>query len=133
MEKSERSYLEEGLLALREERYFDAHEDWEFAWRGMQGHRKLFWQAMIQLSVGAYHYQNSNLTGCRNLWKKAVNKCSRILERSDVSDLKIVKKLKDILEACLNSVAQNTSPLPIVENAAQNIISEKWFELKNKQ
>lgn len=120
------------MKAFREKRYFDAHEDWEIAWREMQGHRKLFWQAMIQLSVGAYHYRNNNLIGCPNLWNKAVRKCSRILEQGDVSDLRIVRQLKEILEACLNAVAQNASPLPIVEDAAQNIISEKWFELENE-
>lgn len=128
LNKNQLSYLEKGLTALREKRYFDAHEEWEIPWREMQGYQKLFWQAMIQLSVGAYHYQNENLTGCRNLWNKAVNKCSRILENNEVNDLTIVRKLKYILEKCLNAVAQDTSPQPIVENAVQNIISEKWFE-----
>jgi predicted metal-dependent hydrolase len=125
-------YLKNGLTALREKRYFDAHEDWEIPWKKMHGDRKLFWQAMIQLSVGAYHYTNNNMTGCRNLWNKAVNKCSRILEKGEVNDLVIVKELKQILENCLNAVVDNTSPLPIIENAAQYIISEKWFELENE-
>ncbi len=115
---------------MREKRYFDAHEDWEIVWREMHGHRKLFWQAMIQLSVGAYHYENNNLIGCGSLWNKALDKCTCILEKGEVNDSKIVKELKDILEKCLNAVAQNMSPLPIVENAAQKIISEKWFNLE---
>lgn len=123
-------YLQKGLKALREKRYFDAHEEWEIPWREMQGHQKLFWQAMIQLSVGAYHYQNNNLIGCPNLWNKALNKCDRILEKGDVSDLTIVRELKGILEKCLDAVANDASPLPIIENAVQNIISEEWFELE---
>ena len=123
--------LEKGLIALREKRYFDAHEDWEEAWRKMQGHQKLFWQVMIQLSVGAYHYTNNNLTGCRNLWNKAINKCNRILEKRDVNDLLTVRELKHILQECQNAVSQNVSPIPIVENSALHIVSEKWFELEN--
>jgi predicted metal-dependent hydrolase len=130
LNKNQFSYLEKGLTAIREKRYFDTHEEWEFAWRELQGDQKLFWQAMIQLSVGAYHYTNNNLTGCRNLWNKAANKCSRILDKGEVNDLLIVRQLKDILEECLKAVSQNTPPLPIVENAAQNIISEKWLELE---
>lgn len=130
MNKTQSKYLIEGLRALREKRYFDAHEEWEIPWKEMEGDRKLFWQAMIQLSVGAYHYTNKNLTGCRNLWNKALAKCNRILQRGEVTNLETVEKLKDILERCLKAVAQNTSPLPIVEHAAQFVISEGWFRLK---
>jgi hypothetical protein len=129
MTRNKNQLLKQGLIALREKRYFDAHEDWEIPWKEMRGHQKLFWQAMIQLSVGAYHYTNNNLTGCRNLWNKANYKCNQILEKGDVNNLTIVRKLKNILEECLDAIKNNNSPLPIVENAAQNIISEKWFEL----
>lgn len=130
MIRNKNQLLGNGLIALREKRYFDAHEDWEIVWREMVGDQKLFWQAMIQLSVGAYHFTNNNLTGCRNLWNKAVNKCNRILEKKEIDNLTVVKNLKNILEECLMAVSQNQSPLPTVENAANHIISEKWFELK---
>lgn len=123
------AYLEKGLRALREKRYFDAHEEWEIPWREMQGDQKLFWQAMIQLSVGAYHYQNENLTGCRNLWGKALHKCNRILEKEGIKKLEFVGQLKSVLEACLKAVQENASPLPHVEHAAKHIISEEWFEV----
>jgi uncharacterized protein len=126
---SQFSHLKDGLTALREKRYFDAHEDWEIAWKEMKGDRKLFLQAMIQLSVGAYHYTNENRTGCGNLWKKALTKCNRILENSLLNDSGIVTELKDILEECLEVLAQNNSPLRIVERAANNIISDKWLNL----
>jgi len=119
--------MEKGLIALREKRYFDAHEEWEVPWKKMEGDEKQFWQAMIQLSVGAYHYTNNNLTGCRNLWNKALAKCSRILRNSRVDNLRIVTELRDILKGCMKAVAQNASPLPIVEHAALFIISERWF------
>jgi predicted metal-dependent hydrolase len=127
--KTQMSHLKKGLAALREKRYFDAHEDWEISWRHMEGDQKLFWQAMIQLAVGAYHFTNENLTGCRNLWNKALAKCTRILENGSVSDSGFVIELKDILEKCLEALARADSPLPIVEHAASNIISEQWFTL----
>lgn len=130
MIRNKNQLLRNGLISLREKRYFDAHEDWEIVWKEMQGDQKLFWQAMIQLSVGAYHYTNNNLTGCRNLWNKAINKCTRVLEKGDVNNLKIVRKLKNILEECMNEIENNNSPLPIVENTANHIISDEWFKLE---
>lgn len=124
----QQSHLEKGLIALREKRYFDAHEDWEIPWKEMEGDRKLFWQAMIQISVGAYHYTNANLAGCRNLWNKALSKCERILKNGKVEDVRIVAELRDILQDCLNALAQNVSPLPIVENAAWHVINRSWLE-----
>lgn len=128
--ENQMSHLKKGLAALREKRYFDAHEDWEISWKQMDGDQKLFWQAMIQLTVGAYHCTNENRTGCRNLWNKALAKCTRILENGSVSDPEFVMVLKDILEKCLEAAARSESPLPIVEHAANTIISEQWFTLR---
>ena len=57
--------LRRGLEHFRAGDYFAAHDDWEEVWQGLRGRQRLFWQAMIQLVVGMYHYTNRNLRGCR--------------------------------------------------------------------
>ena len=57
--------LRRGLEHFRTRDYFAAHDDWEEVWRDLNGHRRIFWQAMIHLVVGAYHFTNGNLRGCQ--------------------------------------------------------------------
>ena len=71
--------LRRGLEHARARDYFAAHDDWEEVWRDLNGQRRMFWQAMIQLVVGAYHYTNGNLRGCRGQWQKALQKCEDLM------------------------------------------------------
>ena len=123
-------YLRGGLAALREGRYFDAHEDWEIPWKDMTGDIRSFWQAMIQLSVGAYHFQNANLTGCRNLWNKALTRCRNISNADDVRDLEIVHQLDAVLQNCLDTVAKDGDPLPHVLHFAQQVVTDDWYHFQ---
>ncbi len=123
----EEAHLRAGLVALREARYFDAHEDWEIPWKDMTGDIRSFWQAMIQLSVGAYHYQKKNMTGCRNLWHKALKRCHDITERAVVRDQFAVDQLQDILERTLAAVARSADPLPGILSFARHTVDDSWF------
>src|ERR1043166_9379936 len=77
--------LRQGLAHLRARDYFAAHDDWEEVWRELNGRRRLFWQAMIHLVVGAYHYTNGNLRGCQGQWLKALLKCADLMQQGDGS------------------------------------------------
>lgn len=118
--------LRNGLAHFRNADYFAAHDSWEEVWQGLRGHQRLFWQAMIQLAVGAYHYTNGNRRGCRGQWHKALQK-SRQLGDADGGLLHPAALLASVLEASLQALASNENPLPGLEDFAVNTVSEDWF------
>ncbi len=123
-------YLQNGLNYMREGNFFDAHEDWELAWKDMNGHIRNFWQAMIQLSVGAYHFETANLTGCRNLWYKALKHCNNIMAEEQVKTSDYVIQLKSVLLRCLRKIEDHEDPLPDVRNFAATTVTAEWFDFK---
>ena len=96
----------------------------------MTGHIRSFWQAMIQLSVGAYHYENQNLTGCRNLWNKALKRCDDILANGAAENTEMVLMLQKQLQDCLQAVAAEDDPLEDVKHFARETVSPAWYDFR---
>lgn len=130
IDKSGKVWLKKGLVHLRRGEYFAAHEAWEIPWMEMSGASRIFWQAMIQLSVGAYHYQNNNLNGCRNLWKKALARCEILLADDSVKSRAIVKSLRDILRECLAQVEAGENPLEVINVQSTRRMDASWIDFE---
>jgi len=118
--------LRTGLAHFRAADYFAAHDAWEEVWQGLRGRQRLFWQAMIQLSVGAYHYTNGNERGCQGQWSKALDKC-RGLGGVDEDPHRPTASLAAILEESLRAAAGGENPLPGIADFAVHTMSEDWF------
>ena len=118
--------LRNGLARFRDADYFAAHDAWEEVWQGLRGRQRLFWQAMIQLVVGAYHYTNGNRRGCQGQWRKALQKC-RQLGGIDGEPLQPAAFLAGVLETSLQALADAEDPLPGLADFAANTVSEDWF------
>ena len=119
--------LRAGLEHFRAADYFAAHDDWEEVWQGLRGRPRLFWQAMIQLTVGAYHYTNGNGRGCRGQWSKALEKCRRLGGVDDGSSGPAAL-LAAVLDASLRSEAGGEDPLPEIADFGANTVGEDWFQ-----
>ena len=118
--------LRDGLAHFRNADYFAAHDSWEEVWQGLRGRRRLFWQAMIQLAVGAYHYTNGNRRGCQGQWHKALQKSLQLAD-VDGGPRQPAALLADVLETALQALANNENPLPGLADFAVNTVSEEWF------
>ena len=121
--------LRRGLEHARTRDYFAAHDDWEEVWRDLNGQRRMFWQAMIQLVVGAYHYTNGNLRGCRGQWQKALQKCEDLMPSYAAPIPTPLPSLRDMLREGLAMVESGRDPLPVLEAFMTSVISEDWFTL----
>ena len=121
--------LHRGLEHFRAHDYFAAHDDWEEVWRELSGPRRTFWQAMIQLVVGAYHFTNSNLRGCRGQWQKALQKCVDLAQQYAEPVPEPITRLHDMLCEGLASVERGENPLPHLQAFAASVVSEAWFTL----
>ena len=118
--------LRSGLARFRNADYFAAHDAWEEVWQGLRGRQRLFWQAMIQLVVGAYHYTNGNRRGCQGQWRKALHKC-RQLGDLDAEPFQFAALLAGVLEISLQSLTDGEDPLPGLADFAAHTVSEDWF------
>lgn len=61
-----------GVELLNAERYYDAHEALEDAWRVAPLDCKRFYQGMVQIAVAMHHYSRGNLNGARSVLDRAV-------------------------------------------------------------
>jgi hypothetical protein len=118
-----------GLEHFRARDYFAAHDDWEEVWRDLNGRRRVFWQAMIHLVVGAYHLTNGNLRGCQGQWHKALQKCEHLLSQYPEPVPKPLTCLHEMVCEALAMVKGGCDPLPHLDAFAISIVSEDWFTL----
>jgi len=121
--------LRRGLEHFRAGDYFAAHDDWEEVWRDLHGHRRIFWQAMIHLVVGAYHFTNGNLRGCQGQWHKALQKCEDLTLRYAEPVPASLTCLGAMVREGLAMVESGSNPLPHLEAFATSTVSEDWFTL----
>lgn len=119
--------LQQGLAHFRAGDYFAAHDDWEEVWQELSGRRRTFWQAMIQLVVGGYHFTNGNLRGCRGQWQKALDKCDTLLQQCAAPAPEPVVQLREVLYTGLSLLECGETPLPHVARFADAVLSEAWF------
>lgn len=128
LEADEIERLRQGMQHFRAGDYFAAHDDWEAVWRGLRGRPRTFWQAMIQLVVGAYHFKNGNPKGCQSLWNKALLKCQDLTPTYEDNPPQQLSLLAALLQASLASLHHAEDPLPHLTHFANAVLSEAWFE-----
>ena len=63
-----------GVELFNAQSFFAAHDTWEELWRETRGSHRLFYQGLIQTSVGFYHLLNTNYPGARSQLGKALSK-----------------------------------------------------------
>jgi hypothetical protein len=68
----------EGLVAFRQERFFEAHEVWEDLWRQLDSPYRDGIQALIQVAAGFLKLRQGEIVGSRALWRRAATKATRI-------------------------------------------------------
>lgn len=127
LEAHELTCLGQGLSHFRAGDYYAAHDDWEEVWQGLRGYPRQFWQGMIQLVVGAYHYQNGNMRGCQSQWHKALQKCDALLALESFVVPVQVQLMHDVLRTSLETVERGDDPLPALQTFAIAVMSEVWF------
>ena len=127
LDAHELACLHQGLSHFRAGDYFAAHDDWEEVWQGLRGSPRLFWQSMIQLVVGAYHYNNGNMRGCQGQWQKALQKCEALLALESFQASAPVQLVHDVLLTSLETVGRGHDPLPALQTFATSVMSEAWF------
>lgn len=70
-------WLEQGRAAFNRAAFFDAHECWENAWRGLKGQERTVVQGLIQIAAGLHHLQQHRSVPAGRLLAKGLEKLAR--------------------------------------------------------
>jgi hypothetical protein len=80
-EPCEVSDLAQALVLAAErwdaQRYFEAHELLELAWKEGPAHGRELWKGVIQVAVAGVHLQRGNVEGARRLLERALGRLER--------------------------------------------------------
>jgi len=99
MTELESEKLKAGILLFQEGNYFDAHDMWEEVWQDLSGHKRIFWQSLIQISVACYHIENGNRKGAEGMLEKASHKISSLQLQMSHQCLTQISQLIQVLKA----------------------------------
>jgi predicted metal-dependent hydrolase len=93
--------LDQGINVFNEGKYFDAHEEWEKAWRVMaESDEKTFFQGLIMVSGSFLHYVRRECAGALKLLEKGIVMLKAGVGRHpDISVAEFVGKLEEIRDA----------------------------------
>lgn len=108
--------ISSGVKLFNESYYFEAHDFFEQLWNDSEDKDKIFFQGLIQISVGSYHLLNKNTTGALSQYKKGYKKLEKF--SSGYFGLDIENLLKQVNRLIL-----------ILESDKKKPYSDEKFEL----
>lgn len=105
MSREQQKSLDEGINLFNDGRYFEAHEEWEHAWRMMAaGDDKRFFQGLIMAAASVVHYLQRECRGSLETLKKSLEFLPAGLNgHPDISIGLLIEdlgRLRDSFEAC---------------------------------
>jgi predicted metal-dependent hydrolase len=74
LDDEERRGFEKGVLEFNRGLFFECHDSLEEVWAGIRGPGRDFFQGLIQVSVGFYHFSNANRGGALTLLRRGLKR-----------------------------------------------------------
>ncbi|MDX1957134.1 MAG: DUF309 domain-containing protein [Leptospiraceae bacterium] len=109
--------IDSGMEYYLNKNFFEAHEVWEFQWKKEVGPKKLYLQAMIQISVSMNKiFVNPNLVGANSLLEKSINKLLLIQDSDELTEfgkkfsLSLLEEIQLIQKKILANEEQEVIP-----------------------
>lgn len=88
-----------GISLFNESDFFSAHDFFEDCWIKSDPEEKLFFQGMVQISVGCYHLLNQNYLGCLSQFTKGTIKLKGFRPSHRKINLeKLVKEIEPLIK-----------------------------------
>ena len=73
MSREQQEALDRGINLFNQQRFFEAHEEWELEWRLMtEGGDKAFFQGLIYAAAAFLHYTRREYTGAKKLLSRSL-------------------------------------------------------------
>jgi len=109
--------ISKGISLFNDSDFFSAHDFFEDCWVKCDRNEKLFFQGMVQISVGSYHLLNENYKGCLSQYRKGTAKLKNFKPVYHNIDL---EKLVNEIEILIAFLSEGNSK--IVSNILRNKI-----------
>ncbi len=77
LDDEERRGFEKGVDEFNTGFFFECHDTLEEVWTGFRGPARDFFQGLIQVSVGFYHFGNGNRGGALTLLRRGLSRLER--------------------------------------------------------
>jgi hypothetical protein len=103
--------LSRGIELFNNGEYFECHEVWEAAWTPERGHRRLFLQSLIHMTVGFYHNVRGNPTGALRQLRKGLRKLGGYLPACEqVNTARLEREVLLVVRAIEEGIAISSYP-----------------------
>jgi hypothetical protein len=79
--EDERRGLEKGVAEFNAGYFFECHDTLEEVWSGIRGPARDFFQGLIQVSVGFYHFGSGNRGGAATMMARGLSRLARYPDR----------------------------------------------------
>jgi len=99
--------ISEGIRLFNEADFFSAHDFFESCWMESDRVDRLFFQGMVQISVGCYHLISGNKKGCLSQLKKGTMKLRNYLPVHMNIDLKTLVNELELIINNLDEISSN--------------------------
>jgi predicted metal-dependent hydrolase len=110
MDERVRQGLVQGIREFNEGAFFEAHDTLEDTWMDVRGENRLFFQGLIQLSIGYYHLTCENYTGADHLLSRGVSKLEAYLpSRCGVQLQPLLTQVRKTLQAVRETAEGSSS------------------------
>jgi len=115
--------LDRGINLFNEQRFFEAHEEWEEEWRLMtEGEDKTFFQGLIFAAAAFLHYTRRECAGAKELLSRSLSSLRAGMDiHPDISVGQLIDdlaRLQGPFASCTFSV--NDRALPIIHRHLVN-------------
>ena len=79
--EEDRRGLAKGVVEFNAGFFFECHDTLEEVWSGVRGPAREFFQGLIQVSVGFYHFGNGNRGGASTMLERGLKRLARYPDR----------------------------------------------------
>jgi uncharacterized protein len=116
MSREQQEALDRGINLFNEQRFFEAHEEWEEEWRLMaEGEDKTFFQGLIYTAAVFLKYTQRECAGAKELLNRSLSSLRAGMDRHpDISVGQLIDDLtglREPFESCTFSVQERSLPI----------------------
>jgi uncharacterized protein len=90
--EEDRRGLEKGVAEFNAGYFFECHDTLEDVWSGIRGPLREFFQGLIQVSVGFYHFGNGNRGGALTMLERGLKRLAKYPDRYCGLDLLLLRR-----------------------------------------
>ena len=84
----------EGIKLFNDGNYFEAHDYFEEMWADNRTEKKDFFQGLVQISVGTYHFSSENFEGALSQYSRGLEKLEKYPD--DFENINLLKFRQDL-------------------------------------